>query len=93
MTNQPRRRSGLAHNVKELTDGMRAIGILRSVSLVPIALDNLDATPIGVEFVGENPRKAGADAVSHLRTVGHNVDRAVGVDPDEDAGMKRGSVD
>src|ERR1700722_920527 len=71
---------------------MRAVRVLGTVGAIGVSLNNRDVAPIGVEFIGENSRQAGADSVTHLGTVGHNVDHAIGMNADENAGMERGRV-
>ena len=84
--------SGLAERVEKLANRVGAVGILRTVGAIAISLDDSDAGPVGIEFIGEDTRQAGADSVAHLRTVSHDVYRAVAVYADEEAGVECGSA-
>ena len=90
---QTRGGSGFAQHIEKFADRVRSVGVLRAVFCITVGLQHVHSAPVGVEFVGKNARQAGAHAVSHLRPVGNDVDRSVGVNADENAGMKRGRTD
>ena len=51
---QARGCSGLTEGVEEVADRFRSVGVLVAVAYVAYALLDLDASPVGVEFVGDN---------------------------------------
>ena len=61
-----------------------------AVSLVADGLLDLHALPIGVQLIGRDQRQRGPDPGAHFRTVRDDEDRAVGLDAEVYAGVKRG---
>src|SRR5262249_40054144 len=87
---QARGRTTLAHGVEEAPDRMRSVGVLRTITWVSDCLVDLDAAPVGVQFVGDHQRERGPNSGAHLRTVGYDSHGAVGFDRDEDIGLEDG---
>ncbi len=64
----------------------RAVGVLVAVfDFVAVRLLHLHAIPVGLHFLGDHQRQAGAHAGSHLGAMGDDGDDAVGGDRDKDA--------
>ena len=62
----------------------RAAGDLAAIAfLVGVALFDGDLGPVGVEFFRDQHRKHRLDALTDLRVLRHDADRAVGRDRDE----------
>src|SRR5207245_1319400 len=66
----------------------RAVSILIAVFYVAVGLNDLDALPVGVEFVGQHHRQAGLDAGAHLRAVGNDRHQPGIIDADIDVGRE-----
>jgi hypothetical protein len=88
-----RRRAGLPERVEEVANGFRAVGVLVAVARVADALRDFHARPIGVELVGGHHRQRRSNAGPHLRSVRHDVDGAVGIDPEINGRTKGRRVD
>ena len=84
--------AGLPHGLVETTDGVRPVGILIAVFSVADRLLNLDAIPVGVEFIGNHHGESRANAGAHFRAVRDDDHRAVGLDAEVDAWMPGGLI-
>ncbi len=84
--------AALAHGVKEIADGMGAIGVLIAVAVIADGLIDNDLFPVGVQFVGDNERQRGADYGAHFRAACDDVDCAVGFDAEKNIGVKWSAV-
>ena len=70
-------------------DAARSVGVLVAVLGVAVGLVDDDARPIGVQLVGDDLGKRGADPLSHLRAVRGDMNGAVGLECKEQVGDER----
>jgi hypothetical protein len=76
-----------------VTRAARSIGVLiAEFDLVAMRLLDANARPVGLHFLGNDHRQAGADAGSHLGAVSDDRDNAIRRDCDEHARVHHGSV-
>ena len=80
----PRDRAGFAQRLVELPHAACAVGVLVAVLHVAVGLNDLDAVPVGIEFVRQYHRQAGLDAGAHLRAVGNDRHQTRVIDADID---------
>src|SRR5437660_11447812 len=90
---EPRGRSSFAKRVEKLADGVRPIGVLRSVALVAVTLDYLYPRPVGIKFVCNNAWQAGADSVTHFGPMGDDQHGSIRLNPQKDAGVEGCRID
>ena len=78
--------ANLAHRLDEVTHAARAVGVLIAVGfLVARRLNHANASPIGLEFVGDDHRQRGTRrAVTHFSPMRDDGDGSVLVDRDKD---------
>ena len=82
--------AGFADGYDEVANGAGTICVLRAVLGIADGLFDLDALPIGFEFVGQNHGQDGADPCAHFGSVREDDERAVGFEAQPDSGMPRG---
>src|ERR1700751_3361053 len=75
--------AGQPHNIKKASHGMRTVGILIAVSRVTDRLIDFYASPVGIQFVGNDQGQSGSDYSSHFRSMRDNPDSSVRLDTDE----------
>ena len=85
---RPRRGTGDTHRLIELPHAARAVGVLIAVFRIALRLNDFDARPVRLEFVGENHRQRGANPGAHFRTVGDDRHQSGLVDGEIDIGIE-----
>ena len=81
-----RRCADLTHRYQVVSRAARTVGVLvAEFDFVAMGLLDMNPRPVGFHFVGDDHRKAGADAGAHFRTMGHDGHSAVGCDGHEHA--------
>ena len=89
----PRRCADLAHRHQIMPGAARTIGILVAVfDFIAMRLLHLHTRPVGLHLLGNDQGQAGANARSHLGTMGHDRHGSVGCDGNEDARVDHGAV-
>src|SRR5439155_7867369 len=88
----PRRGAGLAHHLKERTDGMRPIRVLITVPTIANRLLDPHPLPVGVHLLSHHQRQGRTYPSAHLRAMRHDVDRAIRVDSNKYIRMQSSPV-
>ena len=82
-------RAELAHALEVVAHAARTVRVLVAVHLVAHRLFDLDAAPVGFQFIGEDHRHAGAHALTHFRAVRDDGHGAALVDGNEHVRAQR----
>jgi len=71
---------------------MRAIGVLITIAGVADGLIDFYSFPIGIQFVRDHHRQSSTNHRTHLRTMRHNIHRAISVDSYKGVRVQRGTI-
>ena len=86
---EPCRGAGGAQALVVHEDAARPVRVLVAVLDVAVRLVDDDARPVGVQLVGDDLGKRSADSLPHFRAVRGDVNRAVGLEGEEQVGNER----
>ena len=71
---------------------MRSIGVLIAIAWVADGLIDFYSFPVGIQFVSNYHRQGSTNHRTHLRTMRHNIHRAISVDSYKGVRVQRGTI-